>query len=51
MALQAVYASGIRAVAVVLKHAALYPAHEQAVGELARQMGFEQVPRVEGAWG
>lgn len=36
--------AGIVSVAVVLKHAAIYPAHEQAVGQLARDMGFQQVP-------
>lgn len=35
--------AGIRSVAVVLKHAAIYPAHEQLVGQLARDMGFTQV--------
>ena len=34
---------GISAVAVVLKHAAVYPAHEQLVGRIAREMGFTQV--------
>lgn len=41
--MQAVYASGIRAVAVVLKHAAVFPDHEKVVGDLARRMGFTQV--------
>ena len=41
--LQAVLAAGIESVAVVLKHAAIYPRHEQLVGELAREMGFKQV--------
>ena len=36
-------ADGINALAVVLKHAALYPAHELAVGALARELGFTQV--------
>ena len=35
--------SGITSVAVVLKHSAIFPAHEQLVGELARGMGFAQV--------
>ena len=47
--LQRVLDSGIRSVAVVLKHAAIYPAHEHAVGELAREMGFTQVRAR--AWG
>lgn len=33
---------GILSVAVVLKHAAIYPTHEQLVGQLAREMGFTQ---------
>ncbi|PRW57398.1 5-oxoprolinase [Chlorella sorokiniana] len=41
--LQRVLDSGICSVAVVLKHAAIYPAHEQLVGQLARDMGFTQV--------
>lgn len=40
---QAVLAAGISSVAVVLKHAAIYPQHERLVGELARGMGFRQV--------
>ncbi|KIY95942.1 5-oxoprolinase (ATP-hydrolysing) [Monoraphidium neglectum] len=35
--------SGISSVAVVLKHAAIFPDHEVAVGKLARGMGFKQV--------
>src|SRR5215213_2464586 len=34
---------GIRAVAVVLMHAWMEPAHEKRVGELAREVGFTQV--------
>ncbi|MBO0865482.1 MAG: hydantoinase B/oxoprolinase family protein, partial [Mycobacterium sp.] len=34
---------GIRAVAVVCLHSYLYPAHEQKIGELAEQTGFDQV--------
>jgi 5-oxoprolinase (ATP-hydrolysing) len=41
--LQAVLDSGISSIAVVLKHAAIYPDHEVAVGQLAQQMGFKQV--------
>lgn len=33
---------GIKSIAVVLKHAAIYPDHEEAVGKLAKKMGFEQ---------
>ncbi len=36
-------AAGIDAVAVVCLHSHLYPAHERAVGELARRLGFAQV--------
>ena len=43
--LQGVLQSGIRSLAVVLKHAAIFPDHEQAVGCLAREMGFTQVWR------
>eukprot|EP00882_Tetradesmus_deserticola_P022577 GHRQ01024502.1.p1 GENE.GHRQ01024502.1~~GHRQ01024502.1.p1 ORF type:complete len:210 (+),score=66.08 GHRQ01024502.1:1021-1650(+) len=41
--LQAVLASGINSIAVVLKHAAIYPEHEKLVGQLASKMGFKQV--------
>jgi 5-oxoprolinase (ATP-hydrolysing) len=34
---------GIKAVAIVFMHAYRYPAHEQAVARLAREMGFAQV--------
>ncbi len=34
---------GISSVAVVLKHAAIFPNHEQQVGQLAVEMGFTQV--------
>ncbi|KNB53251.1 hydantoinase B/oxoprolinase family protein [Streptomyces caatingaensis] len=34
---------GVRAVAVVCLHSPLHPAHEEAVGELARRTGFPQV--------
>jgi 5-oxoprolinase (ATP-hydrolysing) len=34
---------GIKAVAIVFMHAYRYPAHEQAVAALAREMGFPQV--------
>ena len=36
-------ADGIKAVAIVFMHAYRYPAHEQAVAALAREMGFAQV--------
>lgn len=35
--------SGIASLAVVLKHSAIFPDHERAVGELARELGFTQV--------
>ncbi|EFN55823.1 hypothetical protein CHLNCDRAFT_145342 [Chlorella variabilis] len=41
--LQRVLDAGIVSVAVVLKHAAIFPQHEQQVGQLAREMGFQQV--------
>jgi len=41
--MQAVLASGIHSLAVVLKHAAVFPNHECAVGKLAQELGFEQV--------
>jgi 5-oxoprolinase (ATP-hydrolysing) len=34
---------GIRAVAVVCLHSHLHPAHEQAAGKLAEQLGFPQI--------
>ena len=41
--LQAVLERGIKSIAVVLKHSAIFPDHEKAVGEIAKQLGFEQV--------
>src|SRR4029077_3712324 len=41
--LAAALADGIKAVAIVFMHAYRYPAHEQRVATLARQMGFAQV--------
>ena len=35
--------SGFDAVAIVFMHAYRYPAHEQAVAEIAREIGFAQV--------
>lgn len=34
---------GIKSLAVVLKHAAIFPDHEQQVGEVAREIGFDQI--------
>ncbi|MPZ28058.1 MAG: 5-oxoprolinase [Micromonosporaceae bacterium] len=42
-ALAQAYTDGVRAVAVVCLHSHLYPAHEQAVGAVAAQVGFRQV--------
>ncbi|WP_236038589.1 hydantoinase B/oxoprolinase family protein [Belnapia arida] len=42
-ALEAAYADGIRAVAIVLMHAWAHPAHELRLGEIAREVGFPQV--------
>lgn len=41
--LQAVYDQGIRSIAVVFKHAAIFPDHERLVGQVARAIGFDQV--------
>ncbi|MFC4495671.1 hydantoinase B/oxoprolinase family protein [Streptomyces ovatisporus] len=41
--LRRAYDDGVRAVAVVCLHSHLHPAHEDAVGELAEQIGFPQV--------
>jgi 5-oxoprolinase (ATP-hydrolysing) len=41
--LERAYADGIRSVAVVCLHGHLYPAHERAIGALARRIGFPQV--------
>lgn len=41
--LQAVFDTGIRSIAVVLKHAAIFPDHERLVGRVARAVGFAQV--------
>ncbi|AWE49136.1 hydantoinase B/oxoprolinase family protein [Streptomyces nigra] len=41
--LQEAYDDGIRAVAVVCLHSHLHPGHEQAVGRLAKHIGFPQI--------
>ena len=41
--LEGILKSGIKSIAVVLKHAAIFPDHEQHVGKLARDVGFQQV--------
>ncbi|MGB3284825.1 hydantoinase B/oxoprolinase family protein [Mycolicibacter algericus] len=42
-ALRAAHADGIRSVAVVCLHSYRNPAHEQAIGALAEQLGFSQI--------
>jgi len=42
-ALQRGYDAGLRAVAIVLVHGYRYPAHEQALARIARQIGFTQI--------
>jgi 5-oxoprolinase (ATP-hydrolysing) len=41
--LRAAMADGIRAVAVVCMHSHLHPAHEEAIGRLAEELGFPQI--------
>ncbi|MBL8267157.1 MAG: hydantoinase B/oxoprolinase family protein [Steroidobacter sp.] len=41
--LRAVFSRGIRSCAIVLMHGYRFPAHERALGELARRVGFSQV--------
>ena len=41
--LEALKADGIRSIALVLMHAWKFPAHEQAVAELIREIGFQQI--------
>ncbi|MEU0005100.1 hydantoinase B/oxoprolinase family protein [Streptomyces sp. NPDC006314] len=41
--LRQAYDDGIRAVAVVCLHSHLYPAHEEAIGDLAARTGFPQI--------
>ena len=42
-ALKEVRAQGVRAAAIVCLHGYRYPQHEQAIAELARELGFSQV--------
>ena len=42
-ALEQVFAGGVRAVAIVLMHGYRYPAHELALAEIARGIGFTQI--------
>jgi 5-oxoprolinase (ATP-hydrolysing) len=41
--LQGVFDSGVRSLAVVFLHSYTYPDHERIVGDIAREIGFEQV--------
>ncbi|HTD90781.1 MAG TPA: hydantoinase/oxoprolinase family protein, partial [Burkholderiales bacterium] len=41
--LQAAYAQGLRACAIVLMHGYRYPQHERQIADLARESGFTQV--------
>lgn len=41
--MQAAYDDGIRSIAIVLMHAYAYPAHEQELGKIAREIGFPQI--------
>ncbi|MCE2509970.1 MAG: hydantoinase B/oxoprolinase family protein [Alphaproteobacteria bacterium] len=41
--LEAAYAEGLRAVAIVFLHGYRYPDHERAIAELARAIGFTQI--------
>ncbi|HEC13337.1 MAG TPA: 5-oxoprolinase, partial [Acidiferrobacteraceae bacterium] len=43
LGLQKIYDQGIRSLAIVFMHAYRFPEHEQQVGQLAREMGFEQI--------
>jgi len=42
-ALKAARADGIKSVAIVFMHSYAYPAHEQVVAQIARDMGFTQI--------
>jgi len=41
--LRRVFATGIRALAIVLMHGYRYPAHETILGQIARRVGFSQI--------
>lgn len=41
--LQAAYDQGLRTLAVLFMHSYRYPAHEQRVAEIAREIGFSQI--------
>lgn len=42
-ALRTAFDKGFRAIAIVLMHGYRFPAHEQAVAEIAREIGFTQI--------
>ncbi|MEJ6392977.1 hydantoinase B/oxoprolinase family protein [Gymnodinialimonas sp. 2305UL16-5] len=42
-ALQSAYAEGYRSIAIALMHSYRFPDHEQALGDLARKVGFTQI--------
>ena len=42
-ALEAAFADGLRAVAIVFMHAYAFPDHEQQAAQIAREIGFDQV--------
>jgi hypothetical protein len=41
--LRAAYQEGLRAVAILMMHAWAYPAHEERLGAIAREVGFTQI--------
>ncbi|MGB3469364.1 MAG: hydantoinase B/oxoprolinase family protein [Erythrobacter sp.] len=41
--LQALYKAGYRSIAIVLMHAFKYPEHEQALAQIAREIGYTQI--------
>ena len=41
--LQGLLDLGIKSIAVVFKHAAIFPDHEQIVGKTAKELGFDQI--------
>lgn len=43
ISLQAAYENGIRSVAIVLMHGYRYPAHENLLGDLCKEIGFTQI--------
>ena len=41
--MQGLLDSGIKSIAIVFKHAAIFPDHEKAVGNVAKELGFQQI--------